>query len=73
MNGWTVVADLDLCQAHQMCRLEAPGIFGFDAVADKVVVLQEHPAHELRAQANRAVAYCPTMALAVVDSPVEEE
>ena len=31
-----VVADLDLCQGHQMCQGEAPEVFGFDADADVV-------------------------------------
>ena len=42
------VADLDLCQAHQMCQAEAPDVFGFDEDADKVVVLEEHPDESLR-------------------------
>jgi ferredoxin len=69
VSGWTVVADLDLCQAHQMCQLDAPEIFGFDRAADKVVVRQEHPADHLRGQAKRAVAGCPAMALFLVDTP----
>ena len=63
--GWRVVADLGLCQAHQMCQSEAPDVFGFDEDADQVVVLQEHPADGLRSQAASAVTYCPAMALAI--------
>ncbi len=44
-----VVADLDLCQGHQMCQGEAPDVFGFDEDADQVVVLEEHPDESLRA------------------------
>jgi ferredoxin len=58
-----VAADLDLCQAHQMCQGEAPDVFGFDADADRVVVLQERPAESLRDDVTRAVRYCPAMAL----------
>lgn len=58
-----VTADLDLCQGHQMCRLEASDVFGFDERADKVVVLQEHPAPDQTARVRLAVAYCPAMAL----------
>jgi ferredoxin len=58
-----VVADLDLCQGHQMCQGEAPAVFGFDEDADLVVVLQEHPDDSLRPQAESAVKYCPAMAL----------
>ena len=58
-------ADLDLCQGHQMCQGEAPEVFGFDADADLVVVLQERPDDSLRAQVSAAVRYCPAMALAL--------
>ena len=60
-----VVADLDLCQGHQMCQGEAPDVFGFDEDADLVTVLQEHPDQSLRPQVDAAVAYCPAMALGV--------
>lgn len=62
-----VVADLDLCQGHQMCQGEAPDVFGFDGDADVVVVLQQHPDESLRPQVASAVKYCPAMALAVVE------
>ena len=62
-----VAADRDLCQGHQMCLLEAPDVFGFDREADKVVVRREHPADDLRAQVDQAVAYCPALALAVIE------
>ena len=63
--GWRVVADLGLCQAHQMCQSEAPDVFDFDVDADQVVVLQEHPDDALRPQVASAVTYCPAMALAI--------
>jgi ferredoxin len=59
------VADLDLCQAHQMCQGEAPDVFGFDEGADRVVVLEEYPDESLRPQVEAAVRYCPAMALAI--------
>ncbi|GEP32721.1 putative ferredoxin [Nocardioides szechwanensis] len=62
-----VVADLDLCQGHQMCQGEAPDVFGFDEDADVVVVLQEHPDQSVRPQVRAAVQYCPAMALAMTD------
>lgn len=62
-----VVADTDLCQAHQMCQLEAPTVFGFDEVADKVVLLDEHPDESLRDAVRAAVKYCPAMALSLED------
>jgi ferredoxin len=60
-----VVADLDLCQGHQMCQGEAPDVFGFDEGADVVTVLQEHPDEALRPQVRAAVQYCPAMALGI--------
>ena len=65
------VADLDLCQAHQMCQGEAPDVFGFDEGADLVVVLQEHPEESQRPQVEAAVRYCPAMALSI-DESIEE-
>ena len=58
-----VGADVDLCQGHQLCQGEAPTVFGFDAVADNVVVLDEHPEESLRGAVENAVRYCPAMAL----------
>ena len=60
-----VVADLDLCQAHQMCQGEAPAVFGFDEDADQVTVLDERPGESLRPQVQNAVRYCPAMALGI--------
>ena len=63
-----VSADLDLCQAHQMCQLEAPQVFGFDDAADRVVVLDTEPDESQREAVARAVRYCPTMALALTET-----
>jgi ferredoxin len=60
-----VVADLDLCQGHQLCQGEAPTVFGFDEAADKVTVLEEHPEERLLPEVQAAVRYCPAMALAI--------
>lgn len=61
--SFRVMADLDLCQGHQMCTGEAPDVFGFDDDADVVVVRQEHPDESLRSEVRAAVQYCPAMAL----------
>jgi len=66
-----VVADLDLCQGHQMCQGEAPDVFGFDEDADQVTVLQEYADESLRSQVESAVKYCPAMALAIETIPEE--
>ena len=62
-----VVADLDICQGHQMCQAEAPSVFGFDEDFDVVEVLDEHPDDSLRPQVESAVKYCPAFALAIED------
>ncbi len=67
-----VVADLDLCQAHQVCQGEAPEVFGFDEDADKVAVLEEQPDEVQRPQVQAAVRYCPAMALQLIDTAIEE-
>ncbi|GAA1808173.1 ferredoxin [Nocardioides hankookensis] len=63
--SYRVVADLGLCQGHQMCQGEAPDVFGFDDDTDQVTVLQEHPDDSLRSDVQSAVTYCPAMALAI--------
>ena len=72
--SFRVVADLDICQGHQMCQAEAPSVFGFDEDADVVVVLDEHPDEPLRPPVEAAVTYCPAFALAIekLDTTVEE-
>ena len=66
--GYRVEVDLDLCQGHQMCQGEAPTVFGFDADADVVTVLDEHPDESLRPAVQAAVRYCPAMALSTEES-----
>ena len=63
-----VVADLDICQGHQMCQAEAPSVFGFDEDADVVEVLDQHPDASLRPQVQAAVQYCPAFALSIEET-----
>ena len=63
-----VIADTSICQAHQLCQGEAPDVFGFDEDADKVVLLEEHPPESERENVQRAVRYCPAMALSLEES-----
>ena len=71
--SFRAVADLDLCQGHQMCQGEAPDVFGFDVDADRVVLLTAHPDESLRPQVEAAVRYCPAMALAIEPANEEEQ
>ncbi len=57
-----VTADLDLCQGHAMCELEAPEVFRVPKHGT-VEILDEHPGAEQHEDVRRAVAYCPTQAL----------
>ena len=60
-----VVADLELCQGHQLCQGEAPSVFGFDRDRDVVVLLDERPVEPLRQDVTAAVRYCPAFALSI--------
>ena len=62
-NG--VIADLDVCQGHQMCQAEAPEVFGVRRGRRPGRAALEHPAEELRPQVQAAVRYCPAMALSI--------
>jgi ferredoxin len=63
-----VLADHDLCQAHQVCQTEAPSVFGFDEDTERVVVLVEQPEESLREDVANAVRYCPAMALSTTET-----
>jgi ferredoxin len=60
-----IKADLDLCQAHGVCRSEAPEVFDVDRAREQVVVKEERPPEALRAKVLAAVRYCPTRALSI--------
>jgi ferredoxin len=64
-----VVADTDVCQAHQLCQGEAPDVFGFDQANDVVRLLDEHPDESRRADVTTAVKYCPAFALSIEEDP----
>jgi len=51
-----------------MCQGEAPDVFGFDADADLVTLLDDNPDDSLRPQVEAAVRYCPAMALSIEES-----
>ncbi|GIM98675.1 ferredoxin [Planomonospora venezuelensis] len=60
-----VEADLDLCQGHAVCELEAPDVFEVPRKG-KVRVLDPGPPESLRREVEAAVRYCPTRALKLV-------
>lgn len=60
-----IEVDLDLCQGHGMCEMEAPDVF--EAARDHVVILNPTPDESQRGEVTAAVRYCPTQALRLVE------
>lgn len=58
-----IAADLDLCQGHGMCELEAPDVFEVPRKG-KVTLLDPDPPDTPRLRA--AVRFCPTQALKII-------
>lgn len=61
-----IEADLDLCQGHAACEMEAPDVFEVPK-RGKVTVLDQTPPESLRADVENAVRYCPTQALRIAE------
>ena len=61
-SGFRVEADLDLCQGHAMCELEAPDYFRVPR-RGKVEIVDSEPPEDARDEVQRAVDMCPTQAL----------
>ena len=61
-----VLVDRDLCQGHGECCAEAPEVFALDDEGS-LVVRQPEPPESQRPAVQRAVEYCPTHALRVVE------
>jgi ferredoxin len=62
--GIRVEVDLDLCQGHAMCELEAPDYFSVPK-RGKVEILNSEPPDDARDEIERAVDICPTQALLI--------
>jgi ferredoxin len=65
-RGYKVHVDLDLCQGHAMCEVEAPKYFTVPK-RGKVEILNDTPPDEDRAEIEQAVWACPTQALSIVE------
>lgn len=57
-------ADLDLCQGHAACEMEAPEVFTVPRHGT-VRILDPDPPESLRTEVENAVRYCPTQALRI--------
>ncbi len=62
--GIRVEVDVDLCQGHAMCELEAPDYFTVPK-RGKVEILDAEPPDDAREEIERAVEMCPTQALLI--------
>jgi ferredoxin len=62
--GYRVEVDLDLCQGHAMCELEAPDYFRVPK-RGKVEILDPEPPDDALEEVQRAVDMCPTQALLI--------
>jgi ferredoxin len=62
--GLKIEVDLDLCQGHAMCELEAPDYFTVPK-RGQVEILNDEAPEEDRGQVEQAVWACPTQALSI--------
>jgi len=63
-----IKVDLDLCQGHGECEMEAPEIFCVrtrPGEAPRVEVVLENPPKELRAKLEAAIRSCPNRVLSI--------
>lgn len=66
MGGYRIEVDVDLCQGHAMCELEAPDYFRVPK-RGTVEILDAEPPDDARAEIVRAVESCPTRALFITE------
>ena len=66
MGSYRVEVDLDLCQGHAMCELDAPDYFRVPR-RGTVEILDSEPSDDARAQIELAVEMCHTRALSIAE------
>ena len=59
-----IEVDLDLCQGHAMCELEAPNYFTVPK-RGQVEIVNDTVPEEDRTEVEQAVGACPTQALSI--------
>jgi len=64
MGSYRIEVDLDLCQGHAMCELEAPDYFRAPK-RGQVEILKDEAPEDDRDQVEQAVLACPTQALSI--------
>ena len=72
MGSYRVEVDVDLCQGHAMCALEAPEHFRVPK-RGIVEILDTETCDAARADVKRAVEACPTRALYIVEKTIIEQ
>jgi ferredoxin len=65
--AYRIEVDLDLCQGHAMCELEAPDYFRVPK-RGRVEILDAEPPEESRKEIEQAVRACPTQALSIKET-----
>ena len=66
MGSYRVEVDLDLCQGHAMCAMEAPDYFRVPK-RGTVEILDPEPPDSARPDIERAVESCPVRALFIAE------
>lgn len=66
MGSYRVEVDLDLCQGHAMCEMEAPDYFRVPK-RGTVDIIDDEPCEDVRAEIERAVESCPNRALSITE------
>ena len=66
MGSYRIEVDLDLCQGHAMCEVEAPDYFRVPK-RGTVEILDAKPSDEARPDIEHAVESCPTRALYITE------
>jgi ferredoxin len=61
-----IEVDLDLCQGHAMCELEAPHVFSVPKHGTVTITTPAPPMSE-RTAVQAAVRHCPTQALKLLE------
>jgi ferredoxin len=69
--NFRVDVDLDLCQGHAMCEVEAPAYFRVPKHG-QVEILDSEPPEEARPEIEQAVWACPTQALSIRETAIRE-
>jgi ferredoxin len=62
-----IEVDLDLCQGHAMCELEAPHVFAVPKRGTVTITTAGPPPETERTAVEAAIRHCPTQALKLLE------